>query len=468
MKRKGICILFITMFLLIGFAVVSGTLYLSGTTKIAENKDDYSIYFSNSILDGERNISLISEDKQTIEFSTKILSSSGDTSILEYQVTNASSQYDAEVSVNCSPTDNEYINVSNTLDKTLIKARNWANGKLTITLKKYITEDMDIKLVCKIENNASSRTEINRDALCNELIGNTWEFEYTGAGEEFIVPCDGEYEMDVYGAGGNNQAGIDNKMGAGNSNSGSKAYGIIELKKYTPLYIYLGEKEGPFNGGGSGGTTLNSVSTSTHGSGASDIRLVKASEGSWYDVSHASWNTDESLSSRIITAGGGAGVKVCAGRQFRLSTPLNTYYNSTYLLYGAYPRDGESSNGVLGLVSSEVTGRTYITDTQDIGNGASGGGGGGYYGGPTSIVNKNITYSYFETAMLNSSSSGRGYGIVAINGNRLAGTETHSYSGTSNIVSNFEYNGYTYNFKDAETKIEQNNGNGRATIKYLG
>lgn len=457
-----------TLFLVIGFATVSGFLYIRGINNIAENKEDYSIYFSNASLDGINNLKLTSEDKQKIEFETKVLINASETSILNYQVTNASTQYDAEVSVKCSPTDNEYISVSNSLDKTLIKARSWADGELRIRMKKSVTEDINIDLVCKIETNASSRTAINRDALCNELLGKSWEFEYTGDVQDFIVPCDGEYEIDIYGAGGNNQAGISNQMGAGYSTSGSKASGSIELKKDTPLYIYLGEKEGPFNGGGVGGTTLNGVSTSTHGSGASDIRLIKASDNSWYDINHSSWNTDVSLLSRIITAGGGAGVKICTGRQFRVSTPTNSYYNSVDRLYATYPRDGEGSNGTLGLGSSEVTGRVYITDTNDIGNGASGGGGGGYYGGLTSVVNKNITYSYFETAMRNTNASGIGYGIVPINGNRLAGTETHSYSGTSQIASDFSYNGYVYSFKNQEIKIQQNNGNGLALIKYIG
>ena len=41
------------------------------------------------------------------------------------------------------------------------------------------------------------------------------------------------------------------------------------------------------------------------GGGATDIRKIKASEGSWYDLEHESWKEDKSLQSRIIVAGGG-------------------------------------------------------------------------------------------------------------------------------------------------------------------
>ena len=41
--------------------------------------------------------------------------------------------------------------------------------------------------------------------------------------------------------------------------------------------------------------------------GATDVRLVQATSGTWYDTSHASWETDKSLLSRIMVAGGGGG-----------------------------------------------------------------------------------------------------------------------------------------------------------------
>ena len=41
--------------------------------------------------------------------------------------------------------------------------------------------------------------------------------------------------------------------------------------------------------------------------GAADVRFVQATSGTWYDTSHTSWETDKSLLSRIMVAGGGGG-----------------------------------------------------------------------------------------------------------------------------------------------------------------
>lgn len=306
--------------------------------------------------------------------------------------------------------------------------------------------------------------------VCIYPVGKTWDFNYTGKGEEFIVPCNGTYMIEIYGAGGDNTAGSGGNLqginGRGHSTSGSKASGIVEFQKNLPIYIYLGQKEGAFNGGGSGGRTIDSVATSTHGSGASDVRLIKASENSWYDTNHSSWNTDKSLLSRIITAGGGGGVKVGAGRAFNGATPLSYYHNTTADLYQAYSRDGEGSNGQLGLGSSEVTGRSTL-NVGDIGDAASGGGGGGYYGGKTSAQSRSYTYDQFSSIMASTGGSGRGYGIYGRNGNRLGGSEAHSYTGTSYITSGYTYNGHTYSFTDSKMTLQQNNGDGRAKITLM-
>ena len=41
------------------------------------------------------------------------------------------------------------------------------------------------------------------------------------------------------------------------------------------------------------------------GGGATDIRRIKATQGTWYDIDHQDWISDASLLSRMIVAGGG-------------------------------------------------------------------------------------------------------------------------------------------------------------------
>ena len=86
----------------------------------------------------------------------------------------------------------------------------------------------------------------------------------------------------------------------GNNGYGGKSYGYYKIpKNIKELYVYVGSPG--YNGGVIYGNT-KSIS-----GGATDIRTVKASDDSWYDINHTSWKEDISLLSRIIVAGG-AGV----------------------------------------------------------------------------------------------------------------------------------------------------------------
>ena len=572
MKRKSVIIVAI-LIMVIGFAAISTTLIINGNTTVSENTEDFDIYFSSSILDGEDISSTsISKDKKTINFSTTVLKKINDESNLKYEVTNNSTQYDAEVKIECSPTENELYKLENVIDKDIIEAKSYATGNLKITLKKAVIDEQNFKFSCTlnvvakersssiigdvnypkyaltgtfVDNNEvpiknanlvvfsttpkylttssdgsinlvnlergnheiyyvndtleniekMSKDEVIAAALasstfttntvgdivftnnskitnskiellneyCNSIINKEFRFDYTGDYQEFITPCNGNYELTTYGGGGSSKISSDYN----DSTMGSMATATISLSNDTKLYVYVGGKENSFNGGGAGGTTIGSISTSKPGSGATDIRLIKASENSWYDLNHTSWNTDESLLSRIITAGGGGGKKASAGRQFSGSTPTNNYYDSSNLLYGTYGIDGEQGNNNLGLGSSEVTGTSRLTDSGDVGLGASGGAGGGYYGGKTSAESKNYTYSQFSSIMAANGGSGKGYGIVAINGNRLAGTEVHAYNGTSYVNLDYNLNGKKYEIISSSTTTFANSGNGYAIIKLI-
>ncbi len=133
----------------------------------------------------------------------------------------------------------------------------------------------------------------------------------SGKEEEFIVPATGYYRLEVWGAQGG---------GAGN---GGYSSGYVKLTKGEKLYVYIGGRgldtayvganaqKGGFNGGGDSGipsyySSFGKICDAMgSGGGATDIRKIKASEGSWYDVEHEDWSKDKSLLSRIIVAGGG-------------------------------------------------------------------------------------------------------------------------------------------------------------------
>lgn len=131
----------------------------------------------------------------------------------------------------------------------------------------------------------------NPENINNSII---WNYDYTGAVQEFIAPYNGKYKIEAWGASG----GIpDNSIYS--QCQGGYVKGEITLEKNQRLYIYVGEQGNTkqkeiFNGGGIGGTGDRNPGAS--GGGATDIRLEK---GSWSDFN--------SLKSRIMVAGAGGG-----------------------------------------------------------------------------------------------------------------------------------------------------------------
>ena len=128
---------------------------------------------------------------------------------------------------------------------------------------------------------------IKIDDECVE--GKVWEFEQEDNGQEFRVPCSGEYKVELWGAGGS--AHTNNIIGPGN---GGYTSGKINLKIKTKYYIYVGNNDNlndesyyHYNGGGSGEAS---------GGGSTDIR-----------ISNGNWNDFVSLKSRIMVASGGGG-----------------------------------------------------------------------------------------------------------------------------------------------------------------
>ena len=165
MKKKSAIIIAIIL-MSIGFASISTTLILNGNAKVSENNEDFSVIFTAASIHGnDVYATAVDDTKKTITFTTSELKTLGQTSILTYEVTNNSSQYDANVSVTCVPKDGttaKYTSIKNKLDNdaTKVSAKSSVNGTLTITLNKTSTEAITEEYTCKLEFNA-----VERDAL---------------------------------------------------------------------------------------------------------------------------------------------------------------------------------------------------------------------------------------------------------------------------------------------------------------
>ena len=165
MKRKSI--IAVTILLLsVGFAAISTTLIINGSTKVSENEDDFSVIFTAATLDGtDVYANVIDNTKKTITFETSDLKTLNQTSVLNYEVTNNSANYDAEVQVNCKVKENataKYTSIKNELEGNVTKvlAKGSVNGTLTVTLDKTATEEVREEYVCTLEFNAVERDNL--------------------------------------------------------------------------------------------------------------------------------------------------------------------------------------------------------------------------------------------------------------------------------------------------------------------
>ena len=223
----------------------------------------------------------------------------------------------------------------------------------------------------------------------------------TKQAETFTVPEDGVYKIECWGAQGGNivATGHDCPSGGG----GGFVSGYISLKGNTNLYVYVGEAginnstTRSFNGGGRCAAADNACAS---GGGATDVRLVS---GNWYDFN--------SLLSRIIVAGGGAGSE--------RSNPAGA-------------AGGLNSTASLGTGVATQTGgyRLGYGEDADMGATASGAGG-GYWGGLTSGIAGNIADMHATLESSGGSSFIAGHdGCIAI---------ASATTGTRNILSNLNY-----------------------------
>ena len=167
MKKKSMLIVAVIL-MSIGFASISTTLIINGNAKVSENNEDFSVIFTAASLDGKDvYTTAVDETKKTITFTTGELKTLNQTSILTYEVTNNSSQYDANVTVTCVPkegTTAKYTSIKNKLenDATVVKAKSSVNGTLTVSLDKVATESVTEEYTCKLEFNA-----VERDTLAS-------------------------------------------------------------------------------------------------------------------------------------------------------------------------------------------------------------------------------------------------------------------------------------------------------------
>ena len=419
MKKSAIIVAIV--FMMIGFAAVSTTLIINGNAKVIENNDDFSVIFTAASLDGEDVYSTVVDDtKKAITFTSKDLMKAGDTSILTYEITNNSANYDAEVRVTCVPKDGttaKYTSIKNELEgnATKVLAKESVNGTLTITLSKQSTEEVSEEYTCKLEFNAVERDEVGYNGPTE------WTFDYTGSEQTFTAPMSGTYKLETWGAQGG-YAQTSEALGG----YGGYSKGIVTLNKNDMLYIIVGGKgtDGDdystvkiYNGGYNGGGNAKSDGKTVWGAGggATSIQNLLIDDGQLKNYSN-------NIENVLIVSGGGGG----AGWFYKayISTPKSPYNPHSGGSSGGYlGSNGISESSSLAIGGSQIkygtNGNTTLTipnagfgyggnygETQYASGGGSGlyGGGGAYYNGSSgaggsgyignTLLTKKVMYCY--------------------------------------------------------------------------
>ena len=205
MKNIKYLIFISLFFILVGIAVVSTTLGIEMSSKVAANPDDFKVYFSNVSVSNSK-IQYRIPDEHTIIFENT-LERLNDVDVITYEVTNASSNYDAELSMTCTSGD-QYFSITNSFDtSTNLEAKGSRTGTLTLKkIKSSIQETQkNYQSTCTITATAVERTSIDSDvpnapttrvySIGDEIIIGTEKFNVIGSNDETVTLL-AQYNLD--------------------------------------------------------------------------------------------------------------------------------------------------------------------------------------------------------------------------------------------------------------------------------
>ena len=240
-----------------------------------------------------------------------------------------------------------------------------------------------------------------------------YDFPYTGNYVQFVIPQDGIYEFEVWGAAGSDAKG-ENLVAEGGLGGHSKGY--KRMKKDEVVYVYNGGTSGA-NGGGSGYSYGSSKQYGASGGGSTHVATKSGALG----YGNSSGPSYSNRSCILIVAGGGGGGGIENGTAHKGGD-------------GGGERGGNGSDGALG--GRQIS--TGSSPSENFGTGdyysgsstTSSGGGGGWFGG--------------------------NYG--------MRGQSGAGGSGYIDGVAPFTHNGKYY---PAETEAGVNEGHGKAFIRYV-
>ena len=161
MRKMKYAIIFLMLFMVIGYATVSVSLSINGNANVVSDLDDFNVYFSNVLVNEKENWTIVENEKELVFDVT--LNDIGDIYKITYDVTNGSKLFDASLSINCS-SGNEYLGVLNEFDTSNLPSLTTRTGNLTLTKTKTNsqTDDRHFTVTCTIV-----ASPVGRDTIGN-------------------------------------------------------------------------------------------------------------------------------------------------------------------------------------------------------------------------------------------------------------------------------------------------------------
>lgn len=164
MRKVKIGITVSLLMMLVGFATITTTLVVNGTISFISNKASFESDIIFSKAEADEGTSIISPDEKSITFNTGTLTSIEQTSILDFEVTNKSRQYNATGNIVCEKTDksnlyNDYVTITVEPKEFLLNATEVQQGRVTVMLNQsYAGEDeVQVEFKCILQISAQER-----------------------------------------------------------------------------------------------------------------------------------------------------------------------------------------------------------------------------------------------------------------------------------------------------------------------
>ena len=313
----------------------------------------------------------------------------------------------------------------------------------------HISNDgiVTIKVTCPVEGSQEYRIHYTKDKSLAGYIPTdkdvVTEYNYTGNYQTFIAPDNGDYIIELWGAQGNHA-----NRGRSYGGYGAYTYGIINLSKEQKLYVYVGEhrndRTASWNAGTTGGassdTTNGGAANGYGGGGATDVRLVAGT-----------WNTLDSLKSRIMVAAGGGGASDYAyPADGGAAGALTGYdgFNGKYPTVGipnVTPTGGTQTKGGTGtVISASGTAGTaggFGTGGNSGANWGSGGGAGYWNGGGGGHTSNSVDSGAGGSSYISGYKGSVAIISAASTSPRLDQAGATCLNGTEDITCSYHYSG---------------------------